>query len=636
MNHHAAFRVYIFFTLSASCATQVHAEDWPTRLYDIRRGGITREQLTLPLVEEWNHKPVPPSPAWAESPAFDGQTQADLKPRQNFDVCFDVAIVGDRVYYGSSSTGAVTCLDIKTGKIIWTFITDGPIRCAPHVARGNVYIGSDDGNAYCLNASDGSLRWKNRAGPEDRMLWGNGRLISPWPVRSAVIVDGDSAFWSAGLFPREGMYICKRNALDGTPIWTKQARRPPQGYLVASSSELYVPCGKGYPAVYDRKTGAARGDFKASGRDGGTWALLSPEEDRFWSGPAEKNAAYQFDTKTKTYIAMVGNANFLIVDATNAYYVTDRSVAKINRADRSVIWSRDYTYPYALIKAGNTLFVGGESEVAAINDQGNCVWTAPVDGAAYGLAAANGHLFASTDTGAIHCFGNGKPMVAATRKPPRNPFEVDVRAIEYKGQVQDILARAGVNKGTCLIFGCGDGHLAYEITKQTDDLNILCVDPDNVQVDVARKNLSAAGIYDKSVRVAEGTFTSLADTTPSADLVLITRATRLSAQTDTQRRENWQKLRQASAEDRDKIIQQMRTEYRRLFQAATAEAYRVLKPSGGVLFVEIAEQRRSSTANAQDLRNWLRQGPFNPDKDHIESTASWLKLTRGNEGAADE
>ena len=77
------------------------------------------------------------------------------------------------------------------------------------------------------------------------MFWGNGRLISVWPVRSSILVDGDSVFWTAGLFPREGMYVCKRNALDGTGGWTKPAPRPSQGYLVAGSKALYAPGGKG-------------------------------------------------------------------------------------------------------------------------------------------------------------------------------------------------------------------------------------------------------------------------------------------------------------------------------------------------------------------------------------------------------
>ena len=128
-------------------------------------------------------------------------------------------------------------------------------------------------------------------------------------------------------------------------------------------------------------------------------------------------------------------------------------------------------YPYAVIKAGDTLFVGGESEIAAVDDQGNCVWTAPVDGAAYGLAAANGRLFVSTDTGAIHCFGNGKPMVASTKKVLRNPFESDVRAIEYKGQVQDILARTGVNNGTASYSAVATDIWPMRSHRQTDDLN---------------------------------------------------------------------------------------------------------------------------------------------------------------------
>ncbi|MHC4586957.1 MAG: outer membrane protein assembly factor BamB family protein, partial [Planctomycetota bacterium] len=254
-NNNTEFKAFVIFIFCVSCTTPLFAYDWPTRLYDIRRGGTTPEQLILPMVEEWNHKTIPPSPAWSESPAFDGQTQPNLKPRQNFDVCFDIVVADNLAYFGSSNTGAVTCLDVKTGKTLWTFVTDGPVRLAPHLAYGKIYVGSDDGYAYCLDAVNGSLIWKDRAGPDDRMLWGNGRLISIWPVRSSILVDGDSVFWTAGLFPREGMYVCKRNALNGTGGWTKPAPRPSQGYLVAGSNTLYAPGGKGYPIAYNLNTG---------------------------------------------------------------------------------------------------------------------------------------------------------------------------------------------------------------------------------------------------------------------------------------------------------------------------------------------------------------------------------------------
>ena len=627
-NSNTAFKAFLIVVLSVSNVVSVWAEDWPMRLYDIRRCGSTAEQLRLPLVEEWNHQTSVPAPAWTESPAFDGQTQANLKPRQNFDVCFDIVVAGQRAYFGSSNTGAVHCLDVNTGKIVWTFVTDGPVRLAPQLAHGRVYVGSDDGYAYCLDGADGSLIWKERAGPDERMLWGNGRLISVWPVRSALLVDGNSVFWTAGLFPREGMFICKRNALDGTGGWTKSTERPSQGYLVAGSKTLYVPGGKGYPVAYDRNTGEALGDINASGRDGGTWALLSPDESRFWSGPFEKNAAYQFDAQSRDHLASVANTNYLILDAAYAYYVTDRRVVKTHLADQSVAWASPHAYPCALIKAGNTLFVGGDSEIAAFDDQGKRIWTAPVDGRAYGLAAANGHLFASTDRGRIHCFGNGRPLSPPTRKVLRNPFDTHVRSIHFQGTAQEVLRQTGIRQGTCLILGCDNGHFVYEIGKQAQDLQFHCIGLDDEQVSIARRNLSAAGVYPTKVQIKQGHFQSLPYAASFADLVLLPNASGLSTQTEAERRAIWQKYRNASAQERRELIQQAQTRYRQLLHQVCAEAQRVLKP-GAVLFVDLAGQSRGLSVDPESLRQVLTQAPFDKDRDSIEVTNTWIKITKG-------
>jgi SAM-dependent methyltransferase len=308
--------------------------------------------------------------------------------------------------------------------------------------------------------------------------------------------------------------------------------------------------------------------------------------------------------------------------------VTDKSVVKINRADRSIVWSRNYTYPYALIKAGNTLFVGGESEIAAFDELGNRIWTAPVDGMAYGLSAANGHLFASTDTGVIHCFGNGKPISTPTKKVLRNPFETDVRAIHYHGMAQEILTQTGVNKGTCLILGCDNGHLAYEIVKQAGDLNVYCIELDSEQVTIAKKNLTAAGVGAK-VHVDQGSYTSLPYSSSFADLVLLQNAARLSNETETQRRQLWQKFRSASPQERKELIQQVQIKYRKLFQSVVAQAYRVLKPSGGILYVDLTNQSRSLGIDSDSLRDLMTQPPFDQNRDSIESSNSWIKLIRG-------
>ena len=59
-----------------------------------------------------------------------------------------------------------------------------------------------------------------------------------------------------------------------------------------------------------------------------------------------------------------------------------------------------------LIKAGDNLFVGGKGKVVAYDSSnGSELWTKPVNGRVHGLAAANGHLFVSTDTGRVYAFG---------------------------------------------------------------------------------------------------------------------------------------------------------------------------------------------------------------------------------------
>ncbi|MEE9464947.1 MAG: PQQ-binding-like beta-propeller repeat protein, partial [Candidatus Neomarinimicrobiota bacterium] len=404
----------VFLVCVLFCSLPASGEDWPTRLHDIRRGGITSEQLKLPLTEVWTHTTArPPTPAWIESPArhdfYHGYL--DLKPRQNFDRCFDIAVVDNFVYFGSSTSGEVSCLNAATGNKVWTSFTGGPVRFAPCVAHGKVYHGSDDGYAYCLNAGDGSLVWSEKVGPTDRMIWGNEHMISVWPVRSSLLVDGSDVFWTAGIFPQEGMYVCKRNAADGTGGWTVNASLPPQGYLLATPDYIFVPTGKTYPTVYNRNNGSYMGYIRNNSRDGGCWALLTPDETYLWAGPTVQNRTQQFLADSRTYVASVNGANFLIADSSYSYYNTDIKIYKINRSNRSLVWVIGYSYPYALIKAGDTLFAGGDGEIAAFDVDGVRIWTASVDGKAYGLAVANGCLYASTDNGSIHCFSASVPVI---------------------------------------------------------------------------------------------------------------------------------------------------------------------------------------------------------------------------------
>jgi len=269
------------------------AEDWPCHLHDNARSATTQEKLRLPLHEHWvfvNREA--PRPAWAP-PNMVGIESMGLPeyPRMRYDDAYYVSASGGLIFFGNSSDDKVYALDAETGSIRWSFFTGGPVRLAPAVSEGRVFFGSDDGFAYCLDASTGKLIWKVRGAPSGRKLLGNGRMVSVWPVRTGVLVADGVAYFAAGLFPAERVYLRAVNASDGTVIWRNdtvgdrnagQSNFCPQGYLLASSDKLFVPSSRAMPAVFSRKDGrllyqSGFGWRSTTYPPGGTFALLADD-----------------------------------------------------------------------------------------------------------------------------------------------------------------------------------------------------------------------------------------------------------------------------------------------------------------------------------------------------------------------
>jgi outer membrane protein assembly factor BamB len=264
-------------------ALSVVRADWPSFRHDNRRSASTSESPGADLFLQWEarsrHRP---SPAW---PA-----PTEELPRMHSDNAFHAVLASGRAFFASSVTNELTCIDAVSGKVVWTFLTGGPVRNTPTVANDSVYVGSDDGWVYCLAAANGDLRWRYRPGPNERKVLGNGRMISRWPVRTNVLVDGGVAYVGAGVFPHEGIFICALQADNGALIWQndrignrshelKYGGMSPQGHLLASSDVLYVPSGRAIPAAFARKTGEFLFFMSTSGDPwsynfGGNWASL--------------------------------------------------------------------------------------------------------------------------------------------------------------------------------------------------------------------------------------------------------------------------------------------------------------------------------------------------------------------------
>ena len=266
-----------------------------------------------------------------------------LRHRVDFDDAFQVAVAGGLVYFGSSSDNKVYALDAVTGRQRWSFFTGGPVRLAPTIRKDRLFFGSDDGFVYCLKAEDAGLIWKLRPGPNDERLLGNENMISRWPIRTNVLVDGDIAYFTAGIFPHENVYVCAVRADDGTVIWKNdniseaEAYRnefSPQGYMLAGGTQLFIPSGRALPVGFDRTTGRVvfrsnygwRGE-EAGGLIGGTYALLA--DNQIYTGT--QNHLLALDQKT----GKVGFGWFpgrrLAVVAEMAYMATGEEIVAMDR-----------------------------------------------------------------------------------------------------------------------------------------------------------------------------------------------------------------------------------------------------------------------------------------------------------------
>jgi len=71
-------------------------------------------------------------------------------------------VVGRLVYVGGWDH-RVYALYARTGRVAWSFRTDGEINSSPAHANGTIYIGNNAGSLYALDSRTGRLRWRARS-----------------------------------------------------------------------------------------------------------------------------------------------------------------------------------------------------------------------------------------------------------------------------------------------------------------------------------------------------------------------------------------------------------------------------------------------------------------------------------------
>jgi len=108
------------------------------------------------------------------------------------------AIVNGVVYVGSEG-GNLYALNATTGVKLWNYSTGGSIWSSPAVANGVVYVGSNDSNVYALNATSGVKLWN----------YTTGSVVYSSPAYTNGVVYVGS----------EGGNLYALNANNGTKLW---------------------------------------------------------------------------------------------------------------------------------------------------------------------------------------------------------------------------------------------------------------------------------------------------------------------------------------------------------------------------------------------------------------------------------
>lgn len=451
------------------------------------------------------------------------------------------AVYEGRVY-AVSDDGRLYCLDAKDGRELWRvepkdeidrMVGNGRIvsrwaaRGGPAIRDGIVYYGAgvwalEGVTIFAVDARTGDIIWAN----DD-----SGYLNIEHPHMGAmseggVIAQGYLAITKDKVFVAAGRATpAAFDRKTGEFLYFHLSRfggKTPKGLGggdVVVTNEVFFNSG----AVFDTETG-----MRHSSIGTGKWwePVRLYDYDAGWLGEGQLGAnrivcpvgsSFVRSEGATIYSSILGRKTYIQKREAESYFFTSRvdsmtpgdpnarriRVEPKSRqeeiADAPTLkdaWEIDTKVEgniWSLIVAGNTIVAGGDGVVAAFNARTKEeLLREKVDGSVLALAAADGRLYASTDTGAIYCFGAGgeKPRDIAPRETtvPFNNGSPAAKRAQFR------LERTRIRKGYAVVPDCGDGELAYHVARLSD-LYVIALSTNQKALDAARRNLDAAGVY---------------------------------------------------------------------------------------------------------------------------------------------
>lgn len=117
--------------------------------------------------------------------------------------------------YATNGLGFVSALDERNGGMVWKVRPGGPLRGAPSVGNGAIYVMSQDNQIYSLKEDDGSTNWSQAASLEIAGVFGS---ASPAIGQGTVVAGFSSGELNA--YRYENGRMVWQDALQRTSIRT--------------------------------------------------------------------------------------------------------------------------------------------------------------------------------------------------------------------------------------------------------------------------------------------------------------------------------------------------------------------------------------------------------------------------------
>ncbi|MBA3323972.1 MAG: PQQ-binding-like beta-propeller repeat protein, partial [Rhodobacteraceae bacterium] len=276
------------------------------------------------------------------------------------------------VLYVTTGFGEVMALNPATGGEYWRVTLDAPIRAAPTVADGRVYVVARNDSAYAFSASDGAILWRVQGAGGPGVLGGASPAVDGALV-AAPFISGEVL----GLLARNGLQIWGTAVTGGRRELVRNRISDITGDPVIDGAVVYASNQSGRTISLDRATGERN------------WTI---PEGAF--GPAWP----------------VGGSVFLLSDL--------GSLVRVDAETGGLIWStqlpeyfnarrREAIAHHGPLLAGGRLWVASSDGLlrAFSPNDGALVGTVPLPGgAAAPPALARGVMYVVTRDGRLHAF----------------------------------------------------------------------------------------------------------------------------------------------------------------------------------------------------------------------------------------